>query len=128
MTCVDVQEAINERKKLIDMLWEDRIKRVIARLDSEMAKTTSISSVCLAANAQKGYMEMQAKNEGKYAADNAQRTEEAKLTEAEIIEAKEIARLRTEEQLKGNPKIIPIQEGLNEPQETKDVQRQGQTA
>ena len=59
-----------------------------------MSNTTSVSSVCLLANAQKGFMDMQAKNEGQYAADNAQRTEEAKLTEVQVKEAKEYAKWR----------------------------------
>jgi len=37
---------------------------------------------------------MQAKNEGKYAADNAQRTEQAKLSEQQVQEAKEYAKWR----------------------------------
>ena len=105
-----IKKAIEDRIKRIKIAWEDRITRVIARLDAEIANTTSISQLCLLVNAQKGYMEMQAKNEGKYQADNAQRAEQIKLTEAELIEAKELSRLRLEEKLKGNPKIINIKE------------------
>ena len=89
-----IREAVDKIKKELQVKWKDRVKQVIARLGREISGTKSISSVCLLVNAQKGYMDMQAKNEGQYAADNAQRTEEAKLTEVQVKEAKEYAKWR----------------------------------
>lgn len=89
-----IKKAIEDKIKAINIAWEDRISRVNARLDAEIAKTTNISSLCLLVNAQKGYVDMQAKNEGKYALDNAQRTEQDKLTEVQVEEAKQYAKWR----------------------------------
>ena len=85
-----IKKAIEDKIKAINIAWEDRILRVNNRLDAEIAKTTNISSLCLLVNAQKGYVDMQAKNEGKYALDNAQKAEKVKLDEAE---AKEVGRI-----------------------------------
>lgn len=70
-----VQKAVDKAEELIKILWEDRISKVISRLQKEIDNTESISKLCLLVNAQKGYMDMQAKNEGKYEADNLTKTE-----------------------------------------------------
>ncbi len=106
-----MKKAIEDKVKAIKILWKDGIEYVVKRLRTEMETTTSVSSLCLLVNAQKGYMDMQAKNEGNYALDNAQRTEQAKLTEVQVKEAKEYAKWR-------------LLKGLSED----NVQRQGKTA
>jgi len=72
---IKIENAINKRLKQLKVLWRPVILEVIARLRAEIDKTTSVSQLCMLVNAQKGYMDMQAKNEGKYAADNEQKTE-----------------------------------------------------
>ena len=57
-----IKEAVNKALEAINILWEHRILKVINRLQTEIEGTESISSLCLLVNAQKGYMEMQAKN------------------------------------------------------------------
>ena len=86
-----VQKAIDEAIEYLQIAWKDRINAVISRLQREIDNTTSVSSLCLLVNAQKGYMDMQAKNQGEYGADNAQRTEQAKLDQAVVKEAQKIA-------------------------------------
>jgi phage terminase small subunit len=88
-----VQKAIKEAIEMLKIAWTDRINKVIARLQKEMDNTTSISSLCLLVNAQKGYMDMQAKNQGEYGADNAQRTEQVKLDQVHKEEAQRIAKI-----------------------------------
>ena len=103
-----LQKAIESKVKAIKVLWKDGIDYVITRLRTEIKGTTSVSALCLLVNAQKGYMDMQAKNEGQYAADNAQRTEEAKLSEVQVKEAKEYAKWR-------------LLRGLSEPEQVKET-------
>lgn len=74
-----VKEAIDEANKYIKVAWKDRINQVISRAQKEMGKATSVSSLCLLMNAQRGYMDMQAKNRGEYEADNAQKNEQQDL-------------------------------------------------
>ncbi len=95
-----MRKAIEDKTKAIKILWKDGIAYVVTRLRTEMERTTSVSSLCLLVNAQKGYMDMQAKNEGNYGADNAQRTEKAELTEVEVSEAKRYAKWKLEQDLK----------------------------
>ena len=90
----EVKKAITDALKRLDMLWKDGVAYVITRLRTEMEATTSVSALCLLVNAQKGFVDMRAKNEGQYAADNAQRTEEAKLSAVQVKEAKEYAKWR----------------------------------
>ena len=90
---IKVRKAIKGRLEELKIYWKDRISKVICRLQAEMDKTTSVSSLCLLVNAQKGYMDMQAKNQGEYAIDNAQKVEQAKLDKAEAVEAKKIANI-----------------------------------
>jgi hypothetical protein len=107
-----MKKAIEKKFNAVKVVWKDGIEYVITRLRTEIEATTSVSALCLLVNAQKGYMDMQAKNEGNYGADNAQRTEEAKLTEVQKAEAKRYAKWRLLQDLTGD----------------EDVQRQGKTA
>lgn len=87
-----VQKAIKEYTEMLKIAWTERINKVITRLQKEMDNTTSVSALCLLVNAQKGYMDMQAKNQGEYEKDNAQKSEKAELTEEMALEAKEYAK------------------------------------
>ena len=88
LTFVDVKQAVDKAKKdleewlkggreLCDKLFEDQYKASVSAKD----RTNAIRCV-----------ENKAKNVGYFAEDNAQRTEQAKLTEAEVAEAKEYAK------------------------------------
>jgi phage terminase small subunit len=90
----EVRKAIDKATEYLKIAWKDRINQVISRAQKEMDNTTSVSALCLLMNAQKGYMDMQAKNQGEYEADNAQKAEAEKLTKEQALEAKEIAKWR----------------------------------
>jgi len=100
LTFVDIKEAVSKAKeelenwlkggrKLVDKLFSDQYKASI------QAKDRGNAIRCI---------ENKAKNVGYYAADNLQRTEQAKLTEQQVKEAKEYAKWR-------------LLRGLSEPQE-----------
>ena len=89
LTFVDIKEAISKVKReleewlkggreLCDKLFEDQYKASIKAKD----RTNAIRCV-----------ENKAKNVGYYALDNAQRTEQAKLDQTEVKEAKRIANI-----------------------------------
>ena len=105
-----IQEAIKQKEKALEITLRDRVLRNIDRLQTEIEQTKQKTTLCTLINAQKGLMDMQAKNEGFYAADNAQRQEQAKLTKAEEDAAHKIARII-------NLGLVP---------ELNDVQGQGQ--
>ena len=94
---LELQEWLNAGRELCDRLFQDRYAACVAKKDN----TNAIRCI-----------ENKAKNVGYYALDNAQRTEEAKLTEVQVKEAKEYAKWR-------------LIQGLTEPE---DVQRQEKTA
>lgn len=90
---VEIAKAISNAIEVLKTAWKDRISKVLARLQREIDSTTSVSQLCLLVNAQKGYMDMQAKNEGQYAEDNAQKAEQVKLDKAETLECRRIANI-----------------------------------
>lgn len=75
----DLEEWLSGSRKLCDRLFKDRYDACVAKNDN----TNAIRCV-----------ENKAKNVGYYALDNAQRTEQAKLTEQQAKEAKEYAKWR----------------------------------
>lgn len=105
LTFVDVKEAVSKAKtelenwlnagrELCDKLFQDQYKACIKAKD----RTNAIRCV-----------ENKAKNLGYYALDNAQRTEKAKLTEVQALEAKRLARLLNDDTIKqGN--VIKLSE------------------
>jgi hypothetical protein len=74
----EVKEWMEGGKELLDRLFEERYRACVSKKDN----TNAIR--CL---------ENKAKNVGYYAADNAQRTEQVKLDEAEAKEARKIANI-----------------------------------
>lgn len=107
LTFVDIKKAIDKAKKelqewlkggreLCDKLFEDQYKASVTAFD----RTNAIRCV-----------ENKAKNVGYYAADNLQRTEQAKLTEQQVKEAKEYAKWR-------------LLRGLSEPEQAKEGTQQ----
>lgn len=104
MTNDDIKKVISEAIEYLKLAWKDKINKVISRLQKEMDNTTSISSLCLLVNAQKGYMDMQAKNQGEYEKDNAQKSEQTKLNEEMALEAKEYAKWKLLKGMKDNDK------------------------
>ena len=117
---IKIKKAIESSLKDLKVLWKDRLLKVITRLQTELDKTTSISSLCLLVNAQKGYMDMQAKNEGQYGLDNAQQAEKLQLDERQLVEARRIALVL----LTMPPEVIKVDSKVIEGD--KDVQGQGQ--
>ena len=75
----DLEEWLESDRKLCDKLFQEQYQASVAAED----RTNAIRCV-----------ENKAKNVGYYAADNAQRTEQAKLTAEENKEAKEYAKWR----------------------------------
>lgn len=92
----ELQEWLKGGRELCDKLFEDQYKASVTAKD----RTNAIRCV-----------ENKAKNAGYYAADNLQRTEQAKLTEQQVKEAKEYAKWR-------------LIQGLNEPQGAKEGTQQ----
>jgi len=75
----DLEEWLSGSRKLVDRLFSERYAACIAKKDN----TNAIRCI-----------ENKAKNVGYYALDNAQRTEQAKLSEQQVQEAKEYAKWR----------------------------------
>ena len=90
LTFDDVKKAIDKAKKELEE-WLSGSRKLCDRLFSErytacVAKNDNTNAIrCI---------ENKAKNVGYYALDNAQRTEQAKLTEQQVKEAKEYAKWR----------------------------------
>ena len=95
MSKVVIKEAIESTKKWIEM-WKEGGRVLCDRLFSEryaacVEKKDNTNAIrCI---------ENKAKNVGYYALDNAQRTEQAKLTEEQVKEAKRYAKWRLEQDL-----------------------------
>lgn len=92
----ELQEWLKGGRELCDKLFKDQYKASVTAMD----RTNAIRCV-----------ENKAKNVGYYAADNLQRTEQAKLTEQQVKEAKEYAKWR-------------LLRGLTEPQEAEEGAQQ----
>jgi len=83
----DLEEWLSGSRKLVDRLFSERYAACIAKKDN----TNAIRCI-----------ENKAKNVGYYALDNAQRTEQAKLSEQQVQEAKEYAKWRLLKGLSGD--------------------------
>ncbi len=89
----DLQEWLKGGRDLCDKLFEDQYKASVTAKD----RTNAIRCV-----------ENKAKNVGYYALDNAQKTEQDKITEVQVEEAKQYAKWR-------------LIQGLTEPEVKKEV-------
>lgn len=103
LTYVDIKEAVSKAKKDLTE-WLEGGRKLCDRLFSNQyeastqAKDRTNAIRCI---------ENKAKNVGYYALDNAQRTEQAKLTEEQVKEAKEYAKWK-------------LLRGLSEPQQAQE--------